>query len=138
MIHKKILLVDDDADDQLLFKEAIKEIAEEVECMTADNGLDGLNHLKSQQPVPSLIFLDLNMPLMNGFECLEQIKTEQGLKDIPVIIFSTSNNPRDQKKTREMGADLFLTKVSDYSLLKTKLLQILEADFSKADHGLGN
>ena len=130
MLHNNILLVDDDEDDHLLFVEAIKEVSGTVQCHTACNGLEAMIHLKTACPCPSLIFLDLNMPLMNGLECLEQIKSEESLKHIPIIIFSTSNNPKDQQRTREMGARMFFTKASDYQLLKSILLEILDKYFA--------
>ncbi len=130
MLRRKILLVDDDDDDQLLFKEAISEIATDVDCVSADNGLDALAHLRTVNPAPSLIFMDLNMPLMNGFECLEEIKKEERFKNIPVVIFSTSNNPQDWEQSRLLGAKMFLTKVPDFTLFKNKLFNILSGDYS--------
>lgn len=129
MKHKKILLVDDDEDDQLIFSDAINVIAPEIECLTANNGVEAITLLKTMDHLPSIIFLDLNMPLMNGFECLQQIINEPAFNQIPVVIFSTSDNPKDNKNTIAAGAKKFLTKTPDYHLLKTKLLEILEADF---------
>ena len=66
------------------------------------------------------------MPLMNGFECLAQLKKDNGYKDIPVIIFTTSNNPADKARTISMGAHMFLTKPPDFNALKIKLQGILQ------------
>jgi CheY-like chemotaxis protein len=131
MSRKRILLVDDDADDQFIFKDAMNEIASDIECIIANNGLEALVNLKTSDPAPSLIFLDLNMPLMNGFECLERIKNDNQFKQIPVIIFTTSDSPADQKQTQQLGAETFFTKTSDFKLLKASLLNILKTDFSK-------
>ncbi|MDQ3051311.1 MAG: response regulator [Bacteroidota bacterium] len=130
--HKKILLVDDDKDDQLFFIDAINEIEPEVECIVANNGLEAIVHLNSIAPLPTLIFLDLNMPFMNGFECLSEIKKAEKFKSIPVVIFTTTNHPIDQDRMRSMGAKLFLTKPPDFRVLKTKLDAILHTDFDES------
>lgn len=129
MKHTNILLVDDDADDQLIFKDALNEIAAGIECATANNGLEALDYLKATVLKPTLIFLDLNMPFMNGFECLARIKKEDPLKEIPIVIFTTSDYPGDEQRTKELGAEIFLTKGPSFKLLKEKLLDILRADF---------
>src|SRR5258706_9210858 len=131
MSHTKILLIDDDADDQFIFIDALNEIATGIECVTVNNGLEALDYLKTIVQNPSLIFLDLNMPIMNGFECLQRIKKENRFKAIPVIIFTTSNNPVDEKHTKELGAEIFFTKTPNFKLLKQKLLDILKTDFSR-------
>ncbi|MEO8150280.1 MAG: response regulator [Bacteroidia bacterium] len=125
-MHKKILLVDDDTDDQLFFVDAIKELEPALECGIANNGLEALDHLEKVPPPPSLIFLDLNMPLMNGYECLAQLKKINQYKEIPVIIFTTSSHPVDMERTISMGAKMFLTKPPDFDVLKNKLQDILQ------------
>ena len=125
-IHKKILLVDDDTDDQLFFVDAIKELEPAIDCAVANNGLEALDHLEKVPPPPSLIFLDLNMPFMNGFECLAQLKKINQYKEIPFIIFTTSNHPVDMERTISMGAKVFLTKPPDFNVLKNKLHNILQ------------
>ena len=129
-IHKKILLVEDDTDDQLFFVDAVKEIEPTLECGIASNGLEALDHLDKVPPPPSIIFLDLNMPIMNGFECLAKLKAIKQYKEIPVVIFTTSNQPVDVERTISMGAKLFLTKPPDFEVLKDKLHDILKTDFA--------
>lgn len=124
-----ILLVDDDADDQLFFLDAISAIDKSLHCDVVSNGIeamDRLNHVPPP-PYPGVIFLDLNMPKMNGYECLERIKTNDALKAIPVIIFTTTNNPKEAERTRALGAANFLTKTSDFKKLKLQLGEILQA-----------
>ena len=128
--HKKILLVDDDTDDQLFFVDAIKELIPTVECSIANNGIEAIEYLDKVPPPPALIFLDLNMPFMNGFECLAELKKRNEYKKIPVVIFSTSNHPIDKERTIAMGAKIFLTKPPDFIVLKNKLHDILETDFT--------
>src|SRR6185369_504496 len=95
-MHTKVLLVDDDDDDQVMFLDALGEISNDVECITMNNGVEAIKSLKILRPLPSIIFLDLNMPLMNGFECLKHLKKDEQYKKIPVVIFTTSNSPEDQ------------------------------------------
>ena len=130
---KKILLVEDDVDDQLIFSDAISGITAGFQCTTANNGLEAMLHLRTLKPVPSLIFIDLNMPFMNGFECLRQIKADSRFSHIPVIVFTTSDSPADKEITKELGASMFLSKTDDFELLKSNLLRILETDFSDAN-----
>ena len=127
--HKKILLVDDDSDDQLFFTDALSEVNPDIECITAKNGLEAIVHLKTISPMPTIIFLDLNMPFMNGFECLAELQKENKFKNIPVVIYSTSSNTIDVERTKEMGAKHFMTKPSDFNILKTKLREILSMEF---------
>src|SRR6266487_683666 len=96
------LLADDDADDQQLFKEALNEIDKSIRCLTASSGEEALNKLKTDlKQLPDYIFLDLNMPRMNGLECLVEIKKTNTLKHIPVIIYSTSSAEKDVEETRK-------------------------------------
>ena len=126
---KKILLVDDDADDQLYFLDAINEVHESVECDIANNGKEALLQMEVPPP-PDVIFLDLNMPVMNGYECLEHLKKQDRYKNIPVIIFTTSKDIQDIDRVKKMGAHLFFTKPTNFSTLCTKLDKILDMDFS--------
>ena len=130
----KILLIDDDEDDQFMFKEVIESINPTLQCETATNGKIALDKLKVSASLPDIIFLDLNMPVMNGFDFLIQIKKENALSKIPVCIFTTSNIHRDKELTKEFGAQFFLTKPNDFQVLRKKLQQILSADFSTDEY----
>jgi CheY-like chemotaxis protein len=131
--HKKILLVDDDKDDQLFFVDAIKELEPTLECGIANNGLEAISHLEKIPPLPSLIFLDLNMPFMNGYECLAQLQKTNEYKEIPINIFTTSNHAVDFKRTMSMGAKMYVIKPPDFNTLKTRLHDILEMNFAMAN-----
>ena len=126
MGQSTILLVDDDEDDQCIFIDLIKDIRQEVQCFTADDGLQALEKLRELVPAPGLIFLDLNMPFINGFECLERIRQDNRLKTIPVVIFTTSQSDSDRKKAKDNGADLFLSKTADLRSLRDSLRNILD------------
>jgi len=130
MIHKTILLVDDDLDDQVIFLDALTEIAKQVTCKIANNGVEAFKILQRMTPPPSIIFLDLNMPFMNGFECLGLIKKDEAYKRIPMVILTTSNDPVDEARAKGLGAQLFFTKTPDFNLLKSTIMDVLTTDFS--------
>lgn len=130
MRHKKILLVDDDEDDQLIFTDAIAELTSDLECLVASNGYEALTRLKEVEEAPSVIFLDLNMPIMNGFEFLDMLRCMHQLKDIPVVVFTTSNDPIDQERSKQYGVKKFFTKTADFSSLKAKLSVLLNTDMT--------
>ena len=108
------LLVDDDADDRTLFIEAVKEIDQTFECKTANNGERALELLKDTgYPLPDFIFLDIRMPRINGKKCLFEIKKDERLQHIPVIIYTTSKAVEESKELRDMGAFHFISKPSN-------------------------
>lgn len=134
----RIFLIDDDEDDQIFFKDVIESINPALRFDIAINGKMALDKLKNSTSLPDIIFLDLNMPIMNGFEFLIQIKKENALSKIPVGIFTTSNIVRDIELTKEFGARFFLTKPTDFQILRKKLQQILSTDFSTEEYILLN
>ncbi len=118
-----ILLADDDKDDCLLFKEALEELQLQTTLTLVHNGQHLLNLLKKDSDKNfDVLFLDLNMPRINGFECLEEIKRDDKLKSLPVIIFSTSNDLSVADKLYNSGAQHFISKPSNYSILR-KIIQ---------------
>lgn len=117
-------MIDDDPDDQLFFRDALKEIGEPFICETANNGLEALKKL-SEMVTPDLIFLDLNMPLMNGFECLRQLQSHEQYKNIPVIVYSTANDNATIENIKALGAKAFFRKPIDFKYLLEKLKTIL-------------
>jgi CheY-like chemotaxis protein len=129
ILTKNIFLVDDDVDDQLFFTDALKEIDSEISCVIANNGKEALEQLRKLSNLPEILFLDLNMPFMNGYECLSQLKNETRLSKIPVVIFTTSNDPRDAEITHQLGAEVFLSKPNEFGKLRSKLEKILMLDF---------
>lgn len=125
MKSQSILLVDDDADDQLFFIDAINAIDQSLRCDVMNDGVEAMVHLKQVKMPPRLIFLDLNMPKMNGYECLEAIRKYDNYKETPVIIITTSSNPREAERTKNLGAHRFITKTSDFRKFTLELNEIL-------------
>ena len=121
---KKFLLVDDDKDDCGLFTEALASVAPQTVCYCAADGQDALDKLGKLPHQPDLIFMDINMPVMNGWECLIKLKATGDYKNIPVIIHSTSSRKADADLAKEFGAICFFTKQHDFKKLK-KILEIV-------------
>ena len=130
----QILLIDDDKDDQLFFRLALAEIEPTIALLTANNGRSGLEKLASMAEPPGMVFLDLNMPIMHGFECLLLFRANPAYLSVPIIIFSTSKNERDKAKAKELGASGYLHKPNDNEDLKELLAEILAEDFSVTGH----
>jgi len=110
MNYQKILLIDDDQDDQEIFLTALGKVSHLVSCTAVSSAIKALHLLSSGQLSADVIFLDLNMPVMNGQQFLVQIKKEEALKNIPVIVFSTSSHLPTIRLTKELGAEGFITK----------------------------
>jgi CheY-like chemotaxis protein len=118
-------MVDDDIDDQELFGEAMAIVDSEASCYFASDAEEGLRMLEASPKQYQLIFLDLNMPRMNGKQMLSLLKQQPTLRDIPVVIFSTSLREKDGAETSAMGAAHFLTKPSSFTELCKALTQVL-------------
>lgn len=121
---KKCLLVDDDDDDREIFCLALEKIDPAIECTTARDGVEALSILNGKKYIPDYIFLDLNMPIMDGKECLKGIRKQNHLNTVPVIIFSTSSAEKDKEEAKKLGATAFITKPPLVSTLAAKLSDI--------------
>jgi CheY-like chemotaxis protein len=128
-----ILLADDDNDDRFFFTKALQEIPLETEIHTVNDGEQLMDYLAADaENVPDILFLDLNMPRKNGFECLLELKGNEKLKSIYVIMFSTSY-PRDMNyesdmisRLYKMGAQDYIRKPSDFEQLKIVVQMAIE------------
>ncbi len=125
-----IYIVDDDIDDIDFFSQAMMSINESIQCYSALNGEVGLHKLYNKDvPTPHCIFLDMNMPRVNGREFLVRIKEHEEMKNIPVIMYSTSQQEKEKEEYLQLGAAEFLvkpTKLADLQfMLKTVLSRLI-------------
>jgi CheY-like chemotaxis protein len=130
MTPKIILIVDDNKHDRLFFKNALKEIDAYIECIEAQDGKNALALLRHAQWLPNYIFLDSRMPLMSGTECLREIKRDERLKHIPVIMYSSTLDAEQTADNMMAGAAYSMSKtvdVSQFSEIIRKALEFVDA-----------
>lgn len=127
---KKIFLADDDADDRDFFADALKEVSLQTELTLASDGIELMSNLEkiAEPPPPHVIFLDLNMPRKNGYECLKEIRETPTLKNIPVVILSTTANENAIEITYSLGASCYIQKPNSHQLLKKTIETVLALD----------
>ncbi len=126
MLYRNLMLIDDDEEDQEIFNAALKQVSAEAKCVNYSDAAKALNALDSSKEHPDVIFLDLNMPIMNGQQFLMEIKKNEALKNIPIIIFSTSSHAATIELTKQMGAHDFITKPDDFDVLKNILKRLVK------------
>lgn len=132
-----ILLADDDEDDRLFFKEAFDEIKIKTKVQTVNDGVELMKYLHTKDIVlPHILFLDLNMPLKSGLECLKEIRETKTLKDLSVAIYSTSGSEEDIEKTFVKGANVYIKKPNDFSTLKRVLSEVISINWQYHTSGL--
>jgi len=126
----KIFYADDDAEDREMFCDVIQQINPAIKVVLSKDGHEALKILNLQTPLPDLIFLDINMPRVNGIECLIKIKSDDRLKTVPVIIYSTTADSREVKKMILLGAEGFISKVNSLGELKDSIRKVLMKDYT--------
>jgi CheY-like chemotaxis protein len=130
-----VLIVDDDEDDRDLFCDAVNIVDSSIQCIMARNGEEALEGLKRRTlPTPDLIFLDLNMPRLNGMQCLRALKKDSCFEHIPIVIYTTSKLKEDKKAAMQAGAAGFVTKPTSLTDLCEAITEIL-ADQGILAHG---
>ncbi len=119
-----ILIAEDDADDRFLLQAAFQENGFSDQLHFVDNGVELMDYLFSTRNesgtpsiLPKFILLDLNMPKKDGREVLKEIKQHPELKEIPVVIFSTTNNEQEMRRCYELGANSYITKPNSFDHL---------------------
>lgn len=121
-----VFLIEDDADDQEFFIMAVENAFPATKCICADTGVDALEILKSDRSfVPDRIFVDINMPRMDGVECLMEIKKIRSLDTVPVYMYSTTDEPAIVKSCIGLGAAGFIKKEISISGLQRQLEEVM-------------
>jgi CheY-like chemotaxis protein len=134
-LYKRLLIIDDDVEDQEIFLEALKEVDSKVLCYTATSGEEAFRKMETDVVLlPDLIFLDLNMPKLNGKQVLKEIKNNRLLRQIPVIMYSTSFAPRDIDEIKQVGAIHHLLKPSRFDDLCHALTHILSVNWQDLEN----
>ena len=121
-----ILVVDDEAHIRLLIEQALEELEDEgVEILTAENGEEALQIIRGQKP--NLVFLDVMLPKMNGFDVCQQMKSDLGMRDVYVIMLTAKGQEYDKRRGEEVGANLYMTKPFDPDELLARAREALGA-----------
>lgn len=129
MLTNKILLIDDDIEEHDIFCDTLSRVDKSIECVGAVNCHDGFAKLNASHGLPRYIFLDLNMPGSYGKYCLEKLKKHPAYATVPVFIYTTSNREIDKKETKDLGAQLFITKPGTMSELKQILSYVISEEW---------
>jgi len=120
----KILIVDDESHIRLLIEQTLEELEDAgVEIMTSDNGADALETIKAEKP--NLVFLDVMMPRMNGFDVCQTVKRQLNLKEVYIIMLTAKGQEYDRQRGAEVGADVYMTKPFDPDELLAQARQVL-------------
>lgn len=133
----QVLLADDDKEDRTDFIEAFENLKIKTFVQTVKDGIELMEYLKNPiTNIPHLLFLDLNMPKKSGLECLIEIKQIEKLKNLTVVIYSTSSSVKDIEDTFINGANVYLKKPAHLTFLKKTLLHILTINWQYHTSGL--
>lgn len=116
-----IIVADDDPDDVLLIKDALREVHFSGNVVAAGNGIELIGHLLNDTPSPSFILLDLNMPVKDGRETLKELKSHPKWKSIPIVVHTTSDSPKDILFCYTHGVNSYVCKGSSYSELRKNM-----------------
>ena len=132
-----VLLAEDDEDDRLFFKEAIEQVKMKTFVTMVNDGEQLMEYLlQAEVSMPNVVFLDLNMPKKSGIECLEEIRNNPALRDLTVAIYSTSASEKDIEETFIKGANIYIKKPNDFSLLKKIISEVLSINWQYNSSGL--
>ncbi len=125
-----LILADDDEDDRLMFRDAIGQIPIDTELSTFNDGKKLMDYLLLPEcNLPQLIFLDLNMPIKNGIQCLREIRKNPKLKDLVVAIYSTSSSEKDIEDTFVDGANIYIKKPNNFNELKEIVKKVIQINW---------
>jgi CheY-like chemotaxis protein len=120
-----ILYADDDPEDQEIFVDALKELVPKANLLLASHGKEVLGILQGNSAVPDIIFLDINMPVMGGKDCLVKLKLAESTRDIPVVMYTTTSNRFELQKYLALGAKDYIVKDHSFQRIKSELKRTL-------------
>jgi DNA-binding response OmpR family regulator len=130
-----IVLTDDDEDDREFFYNAVQSTHPHIKLITFKDGIGLKDYLKDEPAVkPQLIFLDINMPRLNGFQVLSLIRKQYTSAELPVIMYTTSRSETDIDMAQKLGANMFFRKPNDYKILKQLVGKVLSFDWDNGQH----
>ncbi len=123
-MEKKILIIDDEPHIRALLEQTLEDFEDEdVEILTATNGQEGFEMIEEEHP--DLVFLDVMMPKMNGFDVCQKVKKELQLDDVYIVMLTAKGQEFDKKKGLEVGADMYMTKPFDPDAIIEKAEAVL-------------
>jgi DNA-binding response OmpR family regulator len=123
-MSQKILIVDDEAHLRMLIEQTLEDLQDEgVELLTAGNGEEALATIKAEKP--NLVFLDVMMPKMSGFDVCQAVKKDLQLNEVHIVLLTAKGQEFDKHKGQEVGADLYMTKPFDPDALLAKAKEVL-------------
>lgn len=128
-----IMYIDDDAEDREFFKEAVKGIDPSLMCYMAQDGREGLNDLEEMIVMPDFIFVDVNMPIMNGRQFLIEIKKLPRLRSIPVLMYSTTSHSNEINEFLKLGAYKVLVKPNSLSKIEGLVRSVLNDQLTHSE-----
>lgn len=132
-----ITLADDDEDDRMFFTDAFDELKINTVVNTVNDGVQLMSFLNDPESIlPNIIFLDLNMPIKSGIDCLKEIKQNENFRDIAVAIYSTSSSDEDVENTFVLGANIYIKKPNDFGTLKKVLSEVVTLNWQYHTSGL--
>ena len=133
-----IFYTDDDPDDREFFLDIIGQLDESYNVVTQNNGQQLLYALNNPPPHPCLVFLDINMPGLSGYETLKRVRESEKHRELPIIMFSTSSDENSIKKCRELGASYYLPKSGVFEQLKKSIEHTLKINWRTFIPGKNN
>ena len=126
LLYNAVLLIDDDEEDQEIFIDALRVVDPQLHCSVAHDGEEALEMLDGGALLkPDLIFIDMNMPKLNGKQVLQALKDSKALRDVPVVMYSTFFGPKDIDEINTLGAAHHMVKATRFDELCTSLSTIL-------------
>lgn len=123
-----VLYAEDDIEDVDTFCDMMLSIDPSVKCLNTQNGVETIEFLENATVLPDIIFLDINMPTMDGKSCLRNIRRDERFKAIPIIIYTTSGNPKDRELCLQLGANEYVQKPNTIQETKDKLSRFIRPE----------